>query len=182
MIDKPLVLGDVPSIRHFKARLIARGVLKTKGINFDETYASVIRFQSLRIILHLASLNDWQIDQGDFVSAFLNSILHDYMIYMVQPEGYVQDPSLVCLMLKSIYGLRQFARAWWEALNETLECANPLLTMYFGSVVSFSSSVMLTIFSLWGLAQMSIRRKFILRQHTTSKISVQSVLTDILVW
>ena len=40
---------------------------------------------------------------------------------MYQPEGYTNNPKLVCKMMKSIYGLKQSARAWWEDLNRTLE-------------------------------------------------------------
>ena len=122
--DVTLQPGEVPTIRRFKARLVARGDSQTKGINFDETYAPVVRFISLRIILHLASVHNWEIDQGDFVSAFLNGTLRDYTIYMAQPEGYDDSTGRVCLMRKSIYGLKQSARAWWEDLNHTLSAIN----------------------------------------------------------
>lgn len=121
-MDKPLEPGEVPTIQRFKARLVAHGDSQRKGINYDETYAPVVRFQSLRMVLHLAATHDWEIDQGDFVSAFLNGTLRDYLIYMAQPEGYVDSsaPDKVCLMVKSIYGLKQSARAWWEDLHRTL--------------------------------------------------------------
>jgi len=92
-------------------------------VNFNETYALVIRFISLRIILHLAAINNWEIKQGDFISAFLNGILKEFLIYMAQPEGYEDPefPGMVCLMLKSIYGLKQSARAWWQHLDDCLK-------------------------------------------------------------
>lgn len=77
--------GEVPLVEQFKARLVARGDFQVKGINYDEVYAPVVRFTSLRIILHLAASLDLEIDQGDFVSAFLNGHLQDEEIYMTQP-------------------------------------------------------------------------------------------------
>ena len=118
--DDILQPGEVPTIRRFKARLVARGDSQTKGINFDETYAPVVRFISLRIVLHLAAIHNWEVDQGDFVSAFLNGTLCDYTIYMAQPEGYDDSTGRVCLRHKSIYDLKQSARAWWEDLSNTL--------------------------------------------------------------
>ena len=122
--DETLQPGELPTIRRFEARLVARGDFQTKGVNFDETYAPVVCFISLRIVLHLAAVHDWEVDQGDFVSAFLNSTLRDYTIYMAQPEGYDDSTGRVCLMHKSIYGLKQSARAWCEDLNTTLNSIN----------------------------------------------------------
>ena len=67
----PDSLSLSPSVLRFKAHLVARGDSQTKGINFNEVYAPVIRFTSLRIILHIAALLDLEIVQGDFVNAFL---------------------------------------------------------------------------------------------------------------
>ena len=105
--------GELPTIRRVKARLVARGDSQTKGINFHETYDPVVRFISLEIILHLVAIHNWEVDQGDFMSGFLNGTLREYNIYMAQPEGYDDSTGRVFLMHISIYGLKQSARAWW---------------------------------------------------------------------
>jgi len=79
--QKPLTQGP-PEIERFKARLVARGDSQVYGINYDEVYAPVVRFVSLRIVLHLAAINDLEIEQGDFCNAFLNGVLDDFEIYM----------------------------------------------------------------------------------------------------
>ena len=72
----------------FQARLVAKGFTQIQGINYDETFSPVARFESLRLLLVLAALEDWEIHQMDVKSAFLNSLL-DEEIYMEQPEGFV---------------------------------------------------------------------------------------------
>jgi len=92
-------------IQRFKARLVARGDSQIKGVNYDEVYAPVIRFTSLRVILHLAAMNDLEIKQGDFVSASLHGKLTDKGIYMTQPEGFEDPdhPDWVCELDGNIY-------------------------------------------------------------------------------
>lgn len=51
-----------PRIERYKARLVARCDSQSKGLNYDEVYAPVIQFVSLRIILHIAASLDLEID------------------------------------------------------------------------------------------------------------------------
>ena len=43
-------------------------------------------------------------------------------IYMRQPEGFVKpgDENLVCHLKKSLYGLKQASRAWYEKMSTAL--------------------------------------------------------------
>src|SRR5213592_501664 len=59
-------------VRH-KARLVLRGYEQVAGRDYDETYAGVVRSETSRLLLSLAAKYDWEIDQMDAVSAFLNS-------------------------------------------------------------------------------------------------------------
>jgi hypothetical protein len=96
-----------------RARLVARGFTQIQGIDYDETFSPVARFESLRLLLALAALEDWEIHQMDVKSAFLNGLLEEE-IYMEQPEGFVEpgQEGKVCLLAKAIYGLKQASRAW----------------------------------------------------------------------
>lgn len=109
------------TVEQYKACLVARGDCQVKGVNFDKVYAPVVRFASLRILLHLAAVYELEVEQGDFCNAFLNGVLNDANIFMTQPEGFVdkQHPDYVCHLNKSLYGLRQAARVWYGCLNDT---------------------------------------------------------------
>jgi hypothetical protein len=105
----------------FRARVVAKGFTQIFGLDYDETFSPVARFESLRLILALAALEDWEIHQMDVKSAFLNGLL-DEEIYMEQPEGFVDPdhPDKVCLLKKAIYGLKQASRAWNQQFHGVL--------------------------------------------------------------
>ena len=105
----------------YRARLVAKGFTQIPGIDFDETFSPVARFESLRMLLALAALEDWHIHSMDVKSAFLNGEL-DEEIYMEQPQGFVTPGSeaLVCRLRKAIYGLKQASRAWNLQLHGVL--------------------------------------------------------------
>jgi len=56
----------------YKARLAIRCFEQQAGIDYDETFAPVAKLQSLRMMLSLAAIYDWEIDQIYVVTAFLN--------------------------------------------------------------------------------------------------------------
>jgi len=74
-----------------------------------------MKMTSLRLLLALATLYDYHVHQMDMVTAFLHGVLKEEL-YILQPEGYLQpnNPSKVCRLLKSLYGLEQAARVWYE--------------------------------------------------------------------
>lgn len=104
----------------FKARLVARGYAQVHGIDYDETFSPVVRHTSLRILFALSVNVGYQIYQMDAVTAFLQSELQE-TIYMKQPEGYADGSDRVCLLKKSIYGLKQAGRQWNLKLNDVLQ-------------------------------------------------------------
>ena len=70
----------------FKAWLVARGDLQFPD-EFQDTYAPVAKLCSLKILLSMADPHDYEIDYGDFDSAFVNGTL-DEEIYLSQPPGF----------------------------------------------------------------------------------------------
>jgi len=97
----------------FRARLVAKGFTQIPGIDFDETFSPIAHFESLRLLLALAALEDWEIHQMDVKLAFLNGVLEEE-IYMEQPQGFITtgQETKVCCLRKAIYGLKQASRAW----------------------------------------------------------------------
>ena len=89
----------------FKARLVAQGFSQIPGFDFTETYAPVVKFSSLRILLKLAVEYSLHLHQMDVKTAFLHGTLEEE-IYMKQPKGFrSKHPDKVCLLKKSLYDL-----------------------------------------------------------------------------
>ena len=115
---KPSVNG---SPTRYKARLVARGFEQQDGIDFLDTFAPVVRWEPIRILIAVAIHLNWPIHQLDVLTAFLNGILQEE-VYMRQPLGFVTPGTdhLVCKLHKSLYGLRQSPRAWYARLHIAL--------------------------------------------------------------
>jgi Reverse transcriptase (RNA-dependent DNA polymerase)/gag-polypeptide of LTR copia-type/Integrase core domain/GAG-pre-integrase domain len=109
--------------RH-KARFCAKGFSQRYGINYEETYAPVVKPETLRVLFAVAAHRKYQIHGMDAVTAFLNSILKE-TIYVKQAEGFVdaEHPDWVYLLNKALYGLKQSAFEWYNTLKAVLESA-----------------------------------------------------------
>src|SRR5712672_2421580 len=97
----------------YRTHLVAKGFTQIPGIDYDETFSPVARFESLRLLLALAALEDWEIQQMDVKSVFLNGVL-DEEIYMEQPIGFITPgtETKVCRLKRAIYGLKQASCTW----------------------------------------------------------------------
>lgn len=72
--------------QRFKARLVARGYEQIQGEDYNETFCSVVRFNTLRCLFAVAARKEYEIDHLDVITAFLNGDL-DEEIYIELPEG-----------------------------------------------------------------------------------------------
>lgn len=98
-------------IDRFKARLVVRGFHQRYGVDYEETFSPVVKFPSVRMILAMAAAERWHMKQFDVKTAFLYGDLEE-TIYMKQPSGYSDNSEKVCLLKKSLYGLKQASRCW----------------------------------------------------------------------
>jgi hypothetical protein len=106
------------AIARWKARLVAQGYSQQPGIDYDEIYSPVVRFDSLRLLIALAAHHKWRPQQLDIKAAFLYGYLKEE-IYMQLPEGHRQD-SMCAKLKKCIYGLKQSPREWYARLTNHL--------------------------------------------------------------
>jgi hypothetical protein len=104
-----------------KARLVAKGYSQIKGLDFEETYALVVRFESIRILLTYATYHGFQLYQMDVKSAFLNGPIKEE-VYVEQPPSFEDSeyPNHVYKLSKALYRLKQAPRAWYECLRNFL--------------------------------------------------------------
>jgi Reverse transcriptase (RNA-dependent DNA polymerase) len=107
------------SIERFKSRLVAKGYSQVPGLDFDETYAPVVKLTSIHILLTLALKEGLlHIHQMDVETSFLNGPLHEE-IYICLPDG-VEGAGKIKRLCQAIYGLKQSPRVWNDLLDKEL--------------------------------------------------------------
>ena len=96
--------------------------LDLHGVDYDETFSTVVRFESIRSVIALAVEKGLRLHQMDVNTAFLHGELEEE-VFMRQPEGFVvkEKEHLVCKLNKSLYGLKQSPRCWNYVLDEHLQ-------------------------------------------------------------
>jgi len=106
------------SIQKHKARLVLKGYLQQEGIDYEETFSPVARFETVRTFKALAAQLSWPIFQFDVKSTFLNGDLEEEA-YVLQPEGFVicGEEEKVYRLKKALYGLKQAPRVWYFKID-----------------------------------------------------------------
>lgn len=98
-----------------KARLVAQG-FSQRPEDYGETYAPVAKMTSIRIIIVYAASLNLLLMCCDAKTAFLNALL-GHTLYCKQIPGFLEsDPSVVYLVLRALYGLKQSSFEWYNLL------------------------------------------------------------------
>nr|GEV94603.1 putative ribonuclease H-like domain-containing protein [Tanacetum cinerariifolium] len=110
-----------------KARLVAKGYGHQKGIDFEESFALVARLEDVRLFVVYAAHKSFPVYQMDVKTAFFYGPLKEE-VYVNQPDGFVdlQNPDKVYRLKKSLYGLKQASRAWYDELSNFLNFSKSL--------------------------------------------------------
>uniref|UniRef100_A0A2N9G1B4 Uncharacterized protein n=1 Tax=Fagus sylvatica TaxID=28930 RepID=A0A2N9G1B4_FAGSY len=97
------------------------GFTQQPGLDFTDTFSTVVKASTVRVVLSLAVSNNWPLWQLDVKNAFLNGLLQEE-VYMDQPSGYVDSKYLthVCRLRQALYGLKQAPRAWFHRFSSFL--------------------------------------------------------------
>lgn len=106
------------TIDKHKARFVVKGYAQQQGIDYEDTFSPVARFETIRTLLALAAYLRYSMYQFDVKSAFLNGELQEE-VYVTQPEGYIihGKEEKVYKLKKALYGLKQAPRAWYSKID-----------------------------------------------------------------
>ena len=107
------------NVQRYKSRLVAKGYNQEYGVDYNETFAPVLKYKSFRLLLILAILFDLEVDQMDVKTAFLNADV-DEDIYLDVPDGVNVSKNKVLKLLKALYGIKQAPKAWNDNINAYL--------------------------------------------------------------
>lgn len=101
-------------VNKYKEIIVPKVYHQQFGFDFNTTLSHVVKPTTIRIILTLALTNRWEIHQTDINNAFLNDSFQEE-VFMTQPTSFEQqDPTIVCMFNKAMYGLKQTPRALYE--------------------------------------------------------------------
>ena len=107
-------------VDRYKARLVAKGYSQTYGIDYDETFAPMVKMGTIRTLISYTVNFGWPLHQMDVKNAFLHGDLQE--VYMEIPPGFVnsQTTGKVCRLKKSLYGLKQSPWAWFDRFRRVV--------------------------------------------------------------
>lgn len=105
----------------YKARLVVRGLQQIDQV--ENTYSPVAKMETLKILRSYCCQNEFNIEQMDVETALLDgSIMSE--AYVNQPLGYSDGTENVYKLKKSLYGLKESPRSWYECFHSFLEELN----------------------------------------------------------
>ncbi|GJU69199.1 retrovirus-related pol polyprotein from transposon TNT 1-94 [Tanacetum coccineum] len=111
-------LDELRGILKNKAQLVACSYRQEEGIDFEVSFAPVVKLEAIRIFLTFAAHMNMVVYQMDVKTAFLNGNLWE-KVYVSQSDGFVDldNPNHVCKLKKALYGLKQAPCAWYDMLS-----------------------------------------------------------------
>jgi len=111
------------TVKKYKARLNIDGSKMIKGVHYNETYAPVASWNSIRIMLALVAAYEWHTQQIDYVLAFPQAPV-EKEIYMKVPKGFKitgkNSEDYVLKLNQNVYGQKQAGRVWNKYLERIL--------------------------------------------------------------
>jgi hypothetical protein len=95
-----------------KARHVTKGYAQVEGFDFDETFANIVRIESIHILLIYTTHHSFKLFQMDIKSAFLYGPIKEG-VYVEKPLSFEDNkyPNHVFKLNKMLYGLKQATRA-----------------------------------------------------------------------
>jgi histone deacetylase 1/2 len=105
----------------YKARYCCRGDMQTEGVDYFDTYAPVVQWSTVRLVLTLALKHGWATRQVDYTNAFAQAEIQEE-VYIEPPRGFSGQDGMdkVLRLRKSLYGLKQAPKTFFDKLRAGL--------------------------------------------------------------
>jgi len=89
--------GPDGQVQKYKAHIVTQGFTQVEGLDYDQTFAPVVKLLTFRAILAIAVQQNLTIHQMDIKAAYLNGKLKEE-IYMEAPPGLeIPEGMVLCL-------------------------------------------------------------------------------------
>jgi len=111
--------GPDGQVQKYKARIVAQGFTQVEGLDYDQTFAPVVKLSTFRAILAIAVQQNLTIHQMDVKVAYLNGKLKEE-IHMEAPPGLEIPEGMVLRLNRAVYGTKQGGRVWYEDVCGTM--------------------------------------------------------------
>jgi hypothetical protein len=104
-------------VEKHKERLVAQGFSQQTSIDYNETFSPVVRLDTVRMVLAIATHNKWCMYQMDVKYGFLEE-----KDYLKQPPRYKIDgqEGNIYMLKKALYGLKKSPIVWYIIIDEYL--------------------------------------------------------------
>ena len=128
---------------------MAKGYTEIEGLNYFDTYSPLANLTTVIVVLALASINNWHLHQLDVNNAFLHGELQEDVYMLIPPGGPHSHHNQVCKLHKSLYGLKQASRKWYEKLTSILLQNNYIQASFDHSLFTKQTATSFTIILLY---------------------------------
>ena len=122
-------VGQGGRVEKYKCCFVAKGFRQIKGIHYQGSSSPTPTQSSIRMVLAVMALLDWEGRQLDVVMAFLEADVSEEL-YVELPDGYRDSPNQVGRLQKAMYVLMHAGLLWskkfgGELIAEGFERSQP---------------------------------------------------------
>lgn len=118
---------------------MVKGYNQEKGINYTQTFSIVVKMVAVRVVLAIATKQQWHLFQMDVHNVFLQRDLNEEVCMDLSQGFHNQGENLVCRLHKSLYGLKQASKQWNVKLADFFYL---MVALSWGSIILYLQSLL----------------------------------------